>query len=143
MLKSTVERLRSQSIDSGGTRNADVAGRPEELAWIAGFLDGEGFIIASKQHGNLYLLVGANQVEPEALRRISRVTKTKVCGPYQPPSKQKSKPYYVISVGGARAEAFIQLLWPYLTEATKYKYYKAKEKIQKRMISADNPTGER
>jgi len=66
-----------------------------ELAYIAGFIDGDGFITISRHHGTstyngepiYYVMVGASQREPEILEWI----KSKVGGSIRPWSQNGHK----------------------------------------------------
>jgi hypothetical protein len=109
------------------TKLADV-----EYAWAAGFLDGEACIgVCSNGHSGWALRVRINQVEPEALHRLARITNTKVIGPRKPPS-HTGKPYYILTATGRTARGLLELTWPYLTSATKAKFARAQNKIAER-----------
>lgn len=55
--------------------------RAHELAWCAGFFDGEGFVtiqkrnskVNGKQYEGFYLRIGINHVNPEPLYEIQRI----------------------------------------------------------------------
>ncbi len=104
-----------------------------ELAWAAGFFDGEGSVFVSRQKhvrhaaepgrtpGKVYPVtspcVSVSQVEPEPLARFARaVGGRKPTGPYKPRGP-RSNPYYRWdAVGRPSVHRVLSLLWPYLSE---------------------------
>lgn len=109
---------------SSGPRIIFYDTTPTELAWAAGFLDGEGTIRFrpektapdGKPRGYGIFQIQAAQVDREVLDRLQRAMGGigKVYGPYI--SKQANrKPYHAYAAGGITAvEAFRRLL-PYLS----------------------------
>ncbi len=97
---------------------------PTEIAWAAGFFDGEGNIRfnktntvapgASKSYGTLRLQVA--QVHKEPLDRFQRAIGGvgKVYGPYVPTGTRR-KTYHYFIVSGDKAIAAFHLLRPYLS----------------------------
>jgi hypothetical protein len=110
--------------------------RYENLAWAAGFFDGEGTTYRrlngykrttnkSKQPQTVdYLQVAVSQVNKEPLVRFAQVVGGKVNGPYGPyrPSK---RPYYQWFASSARASKVLTMLWPYLTKIKRTQARKA------------------
>lgn len=95
--------------------------RQTDLAWAAGFLDGEGCIWA-KAHNNptrgkrdRQLKISAAQVDREVLDRLVSIFGFgKVYGPY-PSSSDVGKPYYRWDLNhAANVVAILKLIWPYL-----------------------------
>lgn len=88
-----------------------------ELAWAAGFADGEGcFSVKRATPGRrpAYPRFDLGQTDIEPLERfIVAVGFGKVNGPY-PPRGLRKKPKYVVTIVGDRWWAMIDLLWPYL-----------------------------
>ena len=85
----------------------------EELAWAAGFFDGEGCFSFSVA-GN-YLCVSISQTEPEPLERFARAVGVGwVLGPYDLRKNDRwiRKPQYVYRANGyERVQAIAALLW--------------------------------
>jgi len=96
-----------------------------ELAWAAGFYDGEGCTTLKN--------CGKNRSYPGYVRWYPRVAISQnddfvllrfqdavggvgtVRGPRWSPSMKNSKPRYVFETTGSGAVAVLQLLWPYLS----------------------------
>lgn len=94
-----------------------MAGSREDLAWCAGFFDGEGCFSVSKsdqRHPYKYARVRINQVNREVLDKFaSSVGVGRVRGPYQKESNQQ--PIYVYDASTwAEVKVVIDLLWPWL-----------------------------
>ena len=78
-----------------------------ELAWAAGFFDGEGSTVCQSIKDGRYLRVGLPQKEREPLDRFQRaVGGGSVNGPY--------RGVYNYSACGQKALAVLGQLWPYL-----------------------------
>jgi len=101
------------------------ASSPEaQLAWAAGFFDGEGSI-QLRRGTLLQLYVG--QTDPRPLERFAAAVGVgKVNGPYGPyPRKGRAntwKPMYAWQVGGRKAEQVFDLLRPFLSEPKREQY---------------------
>lgn len=102
-----------------------------EIAWAAGFFDGEGtvFVRHTLRHkggttGKYYPLttveIAATQTDRQPLDRFHRVVKVgAVHGPYKRSKKNKKKwkPYYRWETAGRPSVAkVLHLLWPYMSE---------------------------
>jgi len=96
--------------------------RSHELAWAAGFIDGEGFITIGKRNQKKkdgsgvyvghYLRVGVNHVDPKPINELYRIFGGSI--QYDPNVKGNRKPRYrwIMNTSGAR-DVLIQLK-PYL-----------------------------
>jgi len=96
--------------------------RSHELAWAAGFIDGEGFITIGKRNQKKkdgsgiyvghYLRVGVNHVDPKPINELYRIFGGSI--QYDPNVKGNRKPRYrwVMNTSGAK-DVLIQLK-PYL-----------------------------
>lgn len=84
-----------------------------ELAWAAGFYDGEGCTyVKVTSNGTKRPIVRVCQRDPQVLQRfVDVVGEGKVLGPY----KDKHGQRWVVQVGGPRATRVIAQLWPYLS----------------------------
>lgn len=84
----------------------------EELAWAAGFYDGEGS--TTSRHANGYVGIMVKQVEPDVLSRFrDSLGLGKVYGPYEGVGKRK--PYWAFTVTGFEyVQAAIALMWVWL-----------------------------
>lgn len=104
-----------------------------ELAWAAGFFDGEGTISQTTASGTSrrYLLLRIGHVDPRPLRRFAAaVGLGNVNGPYQ----QKKgggrwSDFHAWQVAGTKAEAVYIQLEPYLSEPRLEQYLRVKERI--------------
>jgi hypothetical protein len=86
-----------------------------ELAWAAGFFDGEGSVCTRKRGGwrELWLQVPQSG-DTETLYRFQRAVGIgKVCGPWQ--YRPNMLPSYRFDVRGKMVEPVIKALWPYLS----------------------------
>ena len=94
----------------------------EELAWAAGFVDGEGYFWTrhrqTKKDRIKYATIGLNvhQVDKYALERLNKALLGlgKVCGPYGPYSGNRQAHYQYVVGNFADTEAVIALLWNWL-----------------------------
>lgn len=82
----------------------------EELAWSAGFYDGEGCTSRSKNS----CTISIKQNDPEVLLRFQRAMLGvgMVKGPYE--GQGNSKRYWLFTAGGSNAQAIIAMLWGFL-----------------------------
>lgn len=92
-----------------------------EVAWAAGFFDGEGctyFSVRAKQKGRQrrygYIGIGIAQTHPEVLERFQKITQAgKVYGPYPGRSKNENE-YWRFTAHHNDALKIIELIQPYL-----------------------------
>jgi hypothetical protein len=110
--------------------------KPEEIAWAAGFIDGEGCFSAIKgwdktKYSKVHLKVV--QVEPEALHRLVDILGGFVSGPQNPPS-HRGKPYYTYTLTWNACKRAVPVLWPYLTSATRQKWTGAIDRVNQNAI---------
>jgi hypothetical protein len=93
-----------------------------ELAWAAGFVDGEGnirFNTYKRPDGRLYgtLQLGVSQTHIAVLERLQAALghRGKIYGPYKPKT-QNSKPYWTfLTKGFEHTQASIALIWNWLS----------------------------
>lgn len=98
-----------------------------ELAWIAGFFDGEGYVGVEKNQTTLAIQIA--QVRREPLDRILRIVNLgRVQGPYNR-TNPKWKPIYVFNIRGSDSYKFMALIFPYLSLPKQEQYANALEKI--------------
>lgn len=93
-----------------------------ELAWAAGFFDGEGWVASGmssngtkKRYRHLALTI--SQVDPEVLERFAKaVGRGIVRQPYAPDARGNRRPLWRYDAyGHCCVPAIIDLLWPYLS----------------------------
>lgn len=87
-----------------------------ELAWSAGFLDGEGSFGSYRQttgRRNYQFRIQCSQVQEEPLVRLQEALGGKVRGPYGPYATTKQA-YYQWSIWGLEAVEATDKLKPYL-----------------------------
>jgi len=92
----------------------------EDIAWIAGFFDGEGNIgCVRRKYVGLHVQIG--QADPELLERIrDTLDFGKVYGPYRAggsfTTRNGFKPKWLWMVQGfERVQAFAAMVWPWLS----------------------------
>jgi hypothetical protein len=87
-----------------------------ELAWAAGFFDGEGYSsLNNRKDGWKNIKVGVGQVHREPLDRFDRATGNigNVLGPYT--SRSYRQPFHEWAVTGLeKSQAVMTMLWPWL-----------------------------
>ncbi len=90
-----------------------------ELAWAAGFFDGEG---CSHRTGDGYLVVSISQCHREVLDKFRlAVGVGKVRGPYAP-RREKWSPIWHYRAYGAEASLVLAAIWPYLGSVKRAQY---------------------
>jgi hypothetical protein len=87
-----------------------------ELAWAAGFYDGEGCTFAKRtgRHWYLNMMVAQNDRRPLD-RFVAAIGVGRVRGPIQHTSP-RSHEFYRVDLGSVASWKAINLLWPYLSE---------------------------
>lgn len=92
----------------------------EELAWAAGFFDGEGSIYTSvmgrsnNSSKNIHLDIA--QIHPFVLERFIRAVGIgKLYGPYAPKTKNSRQYWRYTASGYASCQAVVGLLWNWLS----------------------------
>jgi hypothetical protein len=100
-----------------------------EIAWAAGFFDGEGHtgaMTVDGKHTRPYLRVQVGQIDRRVLDRFcAAVGAGKVGGPYGPYISHTSgktpgtKPHYVFHAYREEGEKVLRILWPYLSDVKK------------------------
>ena len=99
-----------------------------ELAWCAGFIDGEGTFGIQRQKGRKSEIpyIQAGQVDRRVLDRFrSAVGVGKVYGPYAPRHPGHSPYCYYRATGAEPTRQVYELLAPYLSEAKQEQAEKA------------------
>lgn len=91
---------------------------PIDIAYAAGFFDGEGYIgiCGSASNGSLCLQIEVTQVDPRPLQfmasKFGGVVKHRVWAQYK--SKRNSRPSFVWRLHAKTAINFLQQIYPYL-----------------------------
>ena len=124
-----------------GDERARATSHSEELAWSAGFWDGEGSCgYYGKNDGQLrkasssYLRASVNQTDREPLDRfLQAVGIGKVYGPYTPTKNLlSSTPYWSYQIVGKAVDQLFDRLWPWLCEPKRKQYLAARAKFDER-----------
>lgn len=92
--------------------------RNTELAWAAGFFDGEGCTTQCRWSPTIYV----SQNDREVLDRFqAAVGLGKVRGPYRrsKSSYKPESPRYIFHTSGATTAEVLKLLWPFLSRVKK------------------------
>jgi hypothetical protein len=103
---------------------SDFAARLE-LAWAAGFFDGEGSTYLTRTSHRAdwtHVNLGVAQVERGPLERFQRAVGGRIVGPYMNGNykgRERAKPIWKWTCAGFPAKAVLRLLWPYLSEPKK------------------------
>ena len=106
-----------------------------ELAWAAGFFDGEGYAGVERQKGTKkhhdfrYLVLVVSQVEREPLERfMTAVGVGHIYGPYAR-KKITHRPTSRWTARNFQARAAVKLLWPYLSTPKKRQIQRAVREV--------------
>lgn len=88
----------------------------EELAWAAGFADGEGYFGYSlKSNGGAIAFVVSQSGSPELLYRLQTILGVgRVNGPYQSKAKNRKPHWRFVVNKRADFRYVVAALWPYL-----------------------------
>ncbi len=99
-----------------------------ELAWAAGFFDGEGCVHVHRRDQIVQLQVG--QTEETTLQRFAKaVGLGNVTGPYDP-KRRNSNVYWRWQVYGTKAEAVMAKLLPHMSAPKSLAFADAMEAIR-------------
>lgn len=107
----------------------------EDLAWAAGFFDGEGTIggYSKLEEAHICFSLRVYQTERTTLERFHRAVLGigSVVGPYfRKDRKAHHKPAYTYDVSGHRqVQAVIAMLWPFLSQPKKEQAKKALRRL--------------
>jgi hypothetical protein len=89
--------------------------RDVELAWVGGFISGDGTITTNNLHGKRYVRLKAAQSNgTDELERVQSVIGGTITGPYMSPAKRRNV-YQLQLAGREKVEAALNELWPYLS----------------------------
>lgn len=101
-----------------------------ELAWAAGFFDGEGSICCSFRAGRAEISFSVSQSDRRPIDRFHKVIKVgSVRGPYAQ-RYVNGKPYYIYSVSThSRIQAVVAMLWRWLSEPKREQVTRAIQSI--------------
>lgn len=103
-----------------------------ELAWAAGFFDGEGCtsVKRSKDRKNIQLLVQVAQTDKRPLERfVKAVGFGNITGPYQQ-KNLKWTPHFKVAYNSDRGEKLLNLLWDFLSDPKKEQAIKVRTQIR-------------
>ena len=124
---------------------APALSQETELAWAAGFFDGEGCTVARKRKAEppnrkaqCYINVTVGQSEPTTLHRFCKAVGIgKVQGPWdRTPSTKKDgspsprKPNWEYRVVNNQAHEVMVKLWPYLSDIKKEQYTRKCQEVK-------------
>jgi len=102
----------------------------EELAWAAGFFDGEGCTTLHKW-GGMRPRVTIGQVDREVLDRFKlAVGRGNVRGPYKKKTPRHQKSYIYDAYGFEKSQAIMCMLWNWLGSIKKEQFKKAMTEIK-------------
>lgn len=91
----------------------------QELAWAAGFFDGEGsaYLVKTRQQNSPTMAVNIGQTDPRPLQRfVDALGFGKVGGPYKTTGGANKDRWQIQFSGKDHVHQFIWMLWPYLSE---------------------------
>lgn len=95
-----------------------------DLAWAAGFFDGEGYIGVRRNCGYEYVSLQITQKDPRPLKRWTRIFGGSVNGPYR-----RVYPLYAVSYGDVDSRRIIELLFPFLSEPKTEQAHRVLEEV--------------
>ena len=105
----------------------------EELAWAAGFFDGEGcFSWRKTRDPRGKVLVTITQVDPEVLEKFkAAVGVGNVLGPYnRRPDDLGQRPYWLYRVQGRGATKVALDMWPWLGTVKRLQYNRVVDRVK-------------
>lgn len=106
-----------------------------ELAWAAGFFDGEGSTWATQSlHVDIPQAIQGDESEPFVLRRF--VVAVGVPTEIHPMRRTGGKPIFKVRYSGMKAATVLQRLWPHLS---KVKRLQAREAIESLPLKSLSP----
>lgn len=100
-----------------------------ELAWAAGFIDGEGCFSIKRRKTKPTPSFRIVQVDPRPLQRLQAVIGGSLTGPTSPPS-HKGKPFYILCLYNKALYPQVERLWPYMCEPKKEQWKRVLEQIE-------------
>lgn len=88
----------------------------DELMWLAGLLEGEGYFGATGARGcdKRYAVVNLSMTDEDVVRRAAKLMESSVNGPYQPRTRPHVRPHWVAKLTGRRAVALLHELLPHM-----------------------------
>lgn len=118
----------SHSYLDGGSFSVEENSKQLELAWAAGFYDGEGCTSTTRVKGDFrYLNLQVTQSELAPLERFAEaVGIDKIYGPYH----TKRKPHWRVQATNKEALRVIELLYPYLSTPKRQQFHEALAKAE-------------
>ena len=94
----------------------------EELAWAAGFYDGEGTIWGRRNRSGIVARIAQNHRPPLERFRLAVLGRGRVTGPYQ---RRAGNPFWVWTASSFEdTQAVIAALWPFLCEPKRFQAYR-------------------
>ena len=89
----------------------------EQIAWAAGFIDGDGSFQASRS-GQATIAAGqsSSNGEPEELSRMAEYFGGRVTGPYQSKAVNRQPNYKWSIVGFGAVQSIVAVMWPFLSQ---------------------------
>jgi hypothetical protein len=84
-----------------------------DIAWSAGFFEGEGHVKAAKRRNDIWFAAEVAQVYRDPLDKLAKLFGGKVYGPYGP-YKTNKKPYFMYINYGQTGISMVKLMRPYL-----------------------------
>lgn len=112
----------------------------EELAWAAGFFDGEGSTTVSIKNGRARLRVSVPQTNRETLERFKSAVLGlgRIHGPMKRHSERHAPLWQFGSASFEQTQAIIAMLWPFLSEIKRTQARFAIERVKKEITSRAN-----
>jgi len=101
--------------------------KKEELAWAAGFFDGEGCVSARERDDSAKIEINIGQANsPETLIRFKNAVGGigKIGGPYPPKRNSNHSPYFKYwATSFERVQFIAGCLWPFLCSVKRGQFY--------------------
>lgn len=110
-----------------------------EIAWLAGFLEGEASFMFGKRERNKFkkqaswIRISVSSTDEDVIRKAALLMDSKVNGPRAPRSGLGKKPSWETVLGGWRAEDILKAILPYMG-------LRRSEKIKAALLHWENRT---
>jgi hypothetical protein len=84
-----------------------------EIAWLAGYLEGEGSFVCHPIKKHLMTLkITFQSTDEDVSKKAASLMKANINGPYHRQGRANRKPYWTVHISGDRAVSLMQLLLP-------------------------------
>lgn len=113
--------------------------RQTDLAWAAGFVDGEGcFSMKRRSHGTRFgFRFTVNQIDRRPLDRLAKILGRGVVKGPRISKSAKHSPVWRLDISGKHAITIYELLEPYLSEPKREQAIRVLDQVEKNLLTRD------